>query len=177
MRDSQRAVYWIRRLSEIAMLGWLGIMLLGDLGVAVSLGGLQWLVFLAGNAGIAAVILRRRHRVQTFAAMLFLSIAISMLLWLAGASGVPGAAETGALLVLMLGVLRHVEPVRNAAVLTLAGLIVLMAAAIARGSAADALIYSFMLFAGWSTIAGVGGYLRFQQERRVVERMWSAGGK
>src|SRR5690606_23269657 len=147
------------------MLGWLGLLLLADLAVALG-GGLQWLVFLLGNAGIAAVILRRSHRVQTYAIMLCLSFAVSMIMWLTGTSGMPGAAETGALLVLMLGVLRHVEPVRDAAMLAVSGLIVLMAEAIGRASASGALVYSFMLLVAWSTIAGVGGYLRFQQERR-----------
>ncbi|HLU76179.1 MAG TPA: histidine kinase [Nonomuraea sp.] len=165
MRESHRLVYWIRRLSELAMLGWLGLLLLADLAVALG-GGLQWLVFLLGNAGIAAVILRRSHRVQTYAIMLCLSFAVSMIMWLTGTSGMPGAAETGALLVLMLGVLRHVEPVRDAAMLAVSGLIVLMAEAIGRASASGALVYSFMLLVAWSTIAGVGGYLRFQQERR-----------
>lgn len=165
VRESHRLVYWIRRLSELAMLGWLGLLLLADLAVALG-GGLQWLVFLLGNAGIAAVILRRSHRVQTYAIMLCLSFAVSMIMWLTGTSGMPGAAETGALLVLMLGVLRHVEPVRDAAMLAVSGLIVLMAEAIGRASAGGALVYSFMLLVAWSTIAGVGGYLRFQQERR-----------
>ena len=165
VRESHRLVYWIRRLSELAMLGWLGLLLLADLAVALG-GGLQWLVFLLGNAGIAAVILRRSHRVQTYAIMLCLSFAVSMIMWLTGTSGMPGAAETGALLVLMLGVLRHVEPVRDAAMLAVSGLIVLMAEAIGRASASGALVYSFMLLVAWSTIAGVGGYLRFQQERR-----------
>lgn len=165
VRESHRLVYWIRRLSELAMLGWLGLLLLADLAVALG-GGLQWLVFLLGNAGIAAVILRRGHRVQTYAIMLCLSFAVSMIMWLTGTSGMPGAAETGALLVLMLGVLRHVEPVRDAAMLAVSGLIVLMAEAIGRASASGALVYSFMLLVAWSTIAGVGGYLRFQQERR-----------
>ncbi|TXK38326.1 sensor histidine kinase [Nonomuraea sp. C10] len=168
MGDSKRVVYWVRRLSEIAMLGWLGLMLLADLAVAAGGlgGGLQWLVFGAGNAGIAAVILRRRHRVETYGIMLCLSFAVSVLMGVTETSGVPGAAETGALLILMLGVLRHVEPVRDAAMLAVAGLIVLMAESIGRASTMESLAYSFMLFAGWSTIAGVGGYLRFQQERR-----------
>ncbi|MFG1947899.1 sensor histidine kinase [Nonomuraea sp. NPDC048826] len=169
MGDSKRVVYWIRRLSELAMLGWLGMMLLADLAVAVGGGGggLQWLVFACGVAGVAAVILRRRRpRAETYGIMLSLSFAVSVLMGVTGATGVPGAAETGAVLVLMLGVLRHVEPVRDAAVLTLAGLIVLMAESIGRASPGQSLIFSFMLFAGWSSIAGVGGYLRFQQERR-----------
>lgn len=164
--ETKRVVYWLRRLSEFAMLGWLAMLLFADLAIAVSTGGLQWLVLVCSNAGIAAVVLRRRHRIETYAAMLCLSFAVSVLMMLTGFTGVPGAAESGALLVLTLGVLRHVEPVRNAAILTLGGLIVLMAEGIGRGDASHVLVYSFMLFAGWSTIASTGGYLRFQQERR-----------
>ncbi|MDA0636435.1 histidine kinase [Nonomuraea sp. MCN248] len=167
MGESKRVVYWIRRLSELAMLGWLGMLLLADLAVAIGQGGLQWLVFACGVAGVVAVVLRRRRpRVETYAVMLCLSFAVSLLMGASGTTGVPGAAETGVLLVLILGVLRHVEPVKDAAMLTVAGLIVLMAESIARASSEEALVFSFLLFAGWSSIAGVGGYLRFQQERR-----------
>src|SRR5690606_10829609 len=60
----------------------------------------------------------------------------------------------------------HVEPVRDPAMLAGSGLLLRMAEAIGRASASGALVYSFMLLVAWSTIAGVGGYLRFQQERR-----------
>lgn len=167
MGDSKRAVYWIRRLSEIAMLGWLGMMLLLDLVIAVSVGGLQWLVPFCGACGAAAVMLRRRHRVESFAALLVLSFAVSVALGASGARGVPGMAETGSLLVLVIGVLRHVEPVRRAAVLACAGLIVLMTESSARNYDNAGLAFAFLLFAGWSMAAGIGGYLRFQQERRT----------
>ncbi|NUP03840.1 MAG: two-component sensor histidine kinase [Nonomuraea sp.] len=167
MGDSKGVVYWIRRLSEIAMLGWLGMMLLLDLVVAGGNGGLQWLVPACGAAGIAAVVLRRRFRLEGFCAMLGLSVAVSAVIGASGTAGVPGTAETGALLVLVIGVLRHVEPVRRAAVLACAGLIVLMAESAGRQYGNAGLAFAFMLFAGWSMAAGIGGYLRFQQERRV----------
>ncbi|RVX44760.1 signal transduction histidine kinase [Nonomuraea polychroma] len=166
MGDSKRLVYWIRRLSEIAMLGWLGMMLLVDLAVAVGIGGFQWLVLFCGGCGIAAVVLRRRYRVEGFAIMLALSFGISLTIGGGDFDGAPGMAETGALLILIIGVLRHVEPVRRAAVLACVGLIVLMAEGIARDYQSAGLILSFVLFAGWSTAAGAGGYLRFQMERR-----------
>jgi signal transduction histidine kinase len=166
VRESKRVVYWIRRLSEIAMFGWLGLMLLADLAVAISSAGLQILVFCCGIAGIAAVALRRRFRVETLGVMFGLSMVTSLIMGFTGTTGMPGAAETGALLVLSLGVIRHVEPVRTAAILTGAGLIVLMTEAFGRSSSVEALAFAFLLFAAWSTIAGVGGYLRFQQERR-----------
>ncbi|WP_049557231.1 sensor histidine kinase [Nonomuraea sp. SBT364] len=166
MGESKRAVYWIRRLSEIAMLGWLSMLLLLDLVIAVGSGGLQYLTVLCGVAGIAAVVLRRRYRVESFAVLLGLSFVTSLVLGLDGVVGVPGTAETGATLILIIGVLRHVEPVRNAAILACAGLIVLMAETIWRSEGNQAFAFSFMLFVGWSTVAGAGGYLRFQQERR-----------
>ena len=167
MGDSKRVVYWIRRLSEIAMVGWLGMCLMIDLAVAVSIGGFQWFVPLCGACGIAAVVLRRRHRLEGFSLMLALSLATSVVIGGTGFAGAPGMAETGSLLVLLIGVLRHVEPVRRAAGLACAGLAVLMSEAIGRDYQNSGLAFSFLLFAGWSMAAGIGGYLRFQQERRT----------
>ncbi|KAB8191148.1 two-component sensor histidine kinase [Nonomuraea phyllanthi] len=167
MGDSKRIVYWIRRLSEIAMVGWLGMMLLLDLVVAFGTGGFQWLVPACGASGIAAVVLRRRYRIEGFCAMLALSFGTSLVIGATGLAGVPGMTETGSLLILTIGVLRHVEPVHRAAVLACVGLIVLMAEAVGRDYHNSGLAFSFLLFAGWSTAAGAGGYLRFQQERRV----------
>ncbi|MDX3103970.1 histidine kinase [Nonomuraea angiospora] len=167
MVESKRIVYWIRRLSEIAMLGWLGMMLLLDLVLAGVTGGVQWLVPFCGAAGIAAVVLRRRHRIEGFSIMLALSFSVSIVIGSSELRGAPGMAETGSLLILIIGVLRHVEPVRRAAVLACVGLIVLMAEAVGRQYENSGLAFSFLLFAGWSAAAGVGGYLRFQQERRT----------
>lgn len=167
MGDSKRVVYWIRRLSEIAMLGWLGLMLLLDLVIATTVGGLQWLVPICGAAGITAVVLRRRYRLNGFLVMLGLSFGTSVLIGGTQLPGAPGMTETGSLLILLIGVLRHVEPVRKAAVLACAALVVLMSEASARDYNNSGLAFSFLLFAGWSTAAGVGGYLRFQQERRT----------
>ncbi|GAA1737150.1 sensor histidine kinase [Nonomuraea sp. AD125B] len=167
MGETKRLLYWVRRLSEFAMLGWLGLMLLFDLAIAASVGGLQWLVPACGVAGIVAVALRRRHRADGFAVMLGLSFAASMAIGGTSLAGVPGMTETGALLILVIGVLRHVEPVRLAATLACAGLIVLMAEAVGRDYHGAGLAFSFLLFASWSMAAGAGGYLRFQQERRA----------
>ncbi|MEV1167195.1 histidine kinase [Nonomuraea sp. NPDC049784] len=167
MGDTKRIVYWIRRLSEIAMIGWLAMMLLLDLVLAVGIGSFQWLVPFCGACGIAAVVLRRRYRIEGFSAMLALSFGTSIVIGGTGLAGAPGMAETGSLLILLIGVLRHVEPVRRAAVLACVGLIVLMAEAVGREYHNAGLAFSFLLFAGWSTAAGIGGYLRFQQERRA----------
>lgn len=165
--DSKRVVYWIRRLSEIAMLGWLGMMLLLDLVIATTVGGFQWFVPICGAAGITAVVLRRRYRLNGFLVMLGLSFGTSVLIGGTQLLGAPGMTETGSLLILLIGVLRHVEPVRKAAVLACAALIVLMTEASGRDYNNSGLAFSFLLFAGWSMAAGVGGYLRFQQERRT----------
>ncbi|TDD52868.1 two-component sensor histidine kinase [Nonomuraea terrae] len=167
MADSKRIVYWVRRLGEIAMLGCLAMMLLMDVLLGVVVGTLQWVVPVCGAVGMVAVILRRRWRLGGFAVMLALSLATSLLVGFTGFRGIPGAAETGALLILLIGVLRHVEPVRQAVVLSIVALVVLMTEASARDYNGSGLAFSFLLFVGWSTAAGIGGYLRFQQERRV----------
>ncbi|MEV0630039.1 sensor histidine kinase [Nonomuraea wenchangensis] len=167
MGETKRLLYWVRRLSEFAMLGWLGLMLLLDLVIAASTGGLQWLVPMCGVAGIVAVALRRAHRAEGFSAVLALSFGTSMAIGGTNLAGVPGMAETGSLLILVIGVLRHVEPVRRAAALACAGLIVLMAEAVGRDYHGAGLAFSFLLFASWSMAAGAGGYLRFQRERRA----------
>ncbi|MEO3872530.1 histidine kinase [Nonomuraea sp. B12E4] len=167
MGDSNRLVYWIRRLSEIAMLGWLGMLLLLDLALAVNIGGLQWLVLGCGIAGIVFVVLRRRLRLEGFSVMLALSFSVSAMIGSAGVKGVPGLVETGSLLILLIGVLRHVEPVRRAAQLACVSLIVLMAESMGRHHNESELALSFLLLAAWSTAAGIGGYLRFVKERRA----------
>lgn len=166
MGESKRVVYWIRRLSEIAMLGWLSMMLLVDMAIAANLGWPQWCAAVAGVAGMVAVVLRRRYRVQGFLVMLAVSLATSLVLALSSVNGVPGSSETGSLLVLTIGALRHVQPVRRAAGFAVAALAVLMAEGIGRDYYGNGVAFSFILFAGWSMAAGVGGYLRFQQERR-----------
>ncbi|NBE93626.1 two-component sensor histidine kinase [Nonomuraea sp. KC401] len=166
MGDSKRVVYWVRRLSELAMLGWLGMMWLIDLVIAHSIGGFQWLVPVCGAAGIAAVVLRRRHRLRGFGAVLATSFGASLTIGGTGLAGVPGMAETGSMLILLIGVLRHVEPVRRAAGLACVSLVVLMSESIGRDYNSSGLIFSFLLFASWSMTAGIGGYLRFQLERR-----------
>lgn len=167
MGDTKRIVYWIRRLSEIAVIGWLCMMLLVDLVMAAGMGGLQWLVPVCGVVGIVAVLLRRRFRLEGFALLFGLSFAVSVIMGGINFAGAPGTAETGAMLVLTIGVLRNVEPVRRAAVLAIVSLVVLMAEGGGRDYHSAGLAFSFLLFAAWSMAAGIGGYLRFQQERRT----------
>nr|WP_240972675.1 histidine kinase [Nonomuraea sp. FMUSA5-5] len=149
------------------MYGWLGMLLMLDLVLAGVVSGFQWLVLACSVGGVVAVALRRRYRLEGFSLMLALSLGTSLLIQSAGFNAAPGIAETGSLLVLLIGVLRHVEPVRRAAVLACVALVVLMTEASARDYQSSGLASAFLLFAGWSTAAGIGGYLRFQQERRM----------
>ncbi len=167
MGDNKRFVYWIRRLSEIAMIGWLGMLLLVDLVASFSVGALQHLVPVCGAVGIAAVVLRRRYRIEGFVVLLSCSLAVSLLIQATGSAGFPGMAESGALLILTIGILRHVEPVPTAATLSLVAMAVLMAEGGMRDYKNGGLAFSFVLFFGWAIAAGVGGYLRFMQERRT----------
>ncbi|WP_084957167.1 sensor histidine kinase [Thermoactinospora rubra] len=166
-RLERRLVYWVRRLSELALIGWLAFMLLIDLLMAVSLDGLQVLVPLCGVAGGVAVILRRRFLVKGYLVTLAMSLATSLLMAASNFPGTPGTAESGALLVLTISVLRHVRPMRRAVALSAAALAVLMAEGVARDYTNNAaLVFAFILFAGWSTAEGLGLYLRIQQDRR-----------
>ncbi|MEV0584247.1 histidine kinase [Nonomuraea sp. NPDC050310] len=169
MGDSKRFVYWAQRLSEIAMIGWLSLMLLVDLAVAVGVEGVQWLVPICGVTGLVALILRRRYRIQGYCALLAMSLGTSALIALTNTPGVPGTAESGALLLLTIGILRHVTPMRHAVLLSFVALIVLMAEGVGRDSNANSsgLAFSFVLFVGWSMAEGVGLYIRIQQDRRT----------
>lgn len=166
MVDKQRFISWAQRLSEIAMIGWLSALLLLDLLAATALGGLQWLVPLCGVVGIAALILRRRFRVPGFLTLLSLSLSTSILMTITR-PGLPGVAESGALLLLTISVLRHVTPMRNAFVLSLASLAVLMAEGWWRDYQSPGASFPFILFVGWSMAEGVGLYLRIQSDRRA----------
>ncbi|GAA3126216.1 histidine kinase [Planomonospora alba] len=167
-RETHRIVYWIRRLSEIAMYCWLGLLLLLDVAVVVSSTEPTHLLVLGtGGYGIYAVWRRRRNRVRPFVILMVLSFTATVF---AGATpsddSTPGFAETGALLILTIGGLRWIEPVRNAAFFAVAAMLVLEASAGRTGQGAASLAAGFMLFVAWSTAAGIGAYLRFQMERR-----------
>ena len=75
-------------------------------------------------------------------------------------------AEIGALLVLTVTGLRAIEPVRRAALFSLAAMIVLEASAGRLVETSAGMVIGFLLFVCWSFAAGIGAYLRFQQERR-----------
>ncbi|MGW0587924.1 sensor histidine kinase [Streptosporangium sp. NPDC002607] len=167
MGETNRLVYWVKRLSEIALIGWLLLLLLLDVLIMTSAGGeAMWPVLVCGVLGVAAVLWRRRLRVGGFVALLTVSFLCSLAVGVAGGNGGPGLAEIGTLLVLTVGGLRAIEPVRRAALFSLAAMVVLEASCVRLNETTASVVTGFLLFVGWSFAAGIGAYLRFQQERR-----------
>ncbi|MEV7007102.1 histidine kinase [Streptosporangium sp. NPDC051022] len=167
MGETHRIVYWIQRLSEIALIGWLALLLLIDIAVAVSNGDLaMWPGPVCGAIGIVAVLRRRAHRVRGFTVLLCVSFVFSLIIGFSGARGGPSLAEIGSLLILTIGGLRWIEPIRRAAFFSLASMIVLETAAGRLHQNEASLAAGFLVLVGWSFAAGVGAYLRFQLERR-----------
>jgi signal transduction histidine kinase len=151
------------------MIGWLGLLLLVDIAMAISVGQAQLAVPLCGVIGIGAHLLRHRFRVQGMVLLMAMSagVSISMIAfhW-AGTRGTPGFAETGSLLLLTVGVLRWVTPLRLAVLLSLLSMITLELASGLRTMDTQAVGFGFLLFVAWSTAMGIGSYLRYQRERR-----------
>ncbi|WP_329428318.1 histidine kinase [Streptosporangium sp. NBC_01495] len=169
MGETNRLIYWVKRLSEIALIGWLLLLLLIDVVSATS--GLNPAILLSpvcGLVGVVAVVRRRRWRVRGFVTLLTVSFLSSLLIGITKGDGSPGAAEIGSLLVLTVGGLRAIEPVRRAALFSLAAMVVLEASATRLNSTGPepAMAVGFLLFVCWSFAAGIGAYLRFQLERR-----------
>jgi signal transduction histidine kinase len=163
--DKHRFVAWIRRLSEIALIGFLAVLVLPDVALTAS-GRNPFPVLLCDGVGLAAVILRRRHRVNGMAVLLATSIAATIAISVTR-GGAPGSVETAALLVLTIGVLRWVRPVYLGVTLAVLAMVTLEATT-ARLHGPQGLAFGFLLFVAWSAAGSVGGYLRFQQERRVT---------
>ncbi|WP_326644823.1 histidine kinase [Streptosporangium sp. NBC_01755] len=167
MGETNRLVYWVKRLSEIALIGWLLLLLLIDLVVVTSEpNGAAWPSLVCGMVGIAAVLWRRSRRVNGFVALLAVSFLSSLAIGIAEADGSPGLAEIGALLVLTVGGLRAIEPVRQAALFSLAAMVVLETSCVRLNETTASVVSGFLLFVSWSFAAGIGAYFRFQQERR-----------
>jgi signal transduction histidine kinase len=166
VRDTQRLVSWIRRLSEIALIGWLGLLLLADTAIAISMGDAQLAVPLCGLIGTGAYLLRRRFRVQGMVLLLGMSAGVSLFTAAFDWRGSPGFAEAGALLLITVGVLRWVTPLRVALWLSLLSMITLELAAGLRSDKPSAIGLGFLFFVAWATAMGIGGYLRYQRERR-----------
>nr|WP_204026506.1 histidine kinase [Sinosporangium siamense] len=167
MADTHRIVEWIRRLSELAMISVLAMALLLDM-LYVRFNLFQGLLAFSGIVATAAVIFRRRVRIAGFLIVLVVSLIVSFVAGIDGSYGLPGFSETIAIGILTIGVLRWVEPIRNAVFLAALSMIVLQVSAATRSGGAETnhLIFAFLHFVGWAGAAGIGGYLRFQQERR-----------
>jgi len=172
--ETNRLVYWVKRLSEIALIGWLLLLLLIDVMVVASMvssNGPDQAMLLSpvcGLVGVVAVVRRRRWRVGGLVTLLTVSFLSSLLIGVTDGEGSPGVAEIGSLLVLTVGGLRAIEPVRRAALFSLATMIVLETSTV-RLNPVDiepATALGFLFFVCWSAAAGIGAYLRFQLERR-----------
>nr|WP_260407846.1 histidine kinase [Planomonospora venezuelensis] len=149
------------------MLCWLGLLLIFDIAIAV--GGsmdAQFLAPVCGAYGIYAVWRRGRSRVRPFVIAMLLSSASTIVIATTVNGGIPGFAETGSLLILTIGGLRWIEPLRNAVLFSVASMLVLQISAARPGQDDASLAAGFLIFVAWSVAAGVGAYLRFQLERR-----------
>lgn len=165
--ETHRVVYWIQRLSEIALIGWLLLLLLIDVGMAVSSGApTMWPGAICGVVGVLAVLWRRTRRVGGLTVLLGASFVLTLITGISRVGAVPGLAETGSLLILTIGALRWIEPISRAGLFALASMIVLETAAGRLRDDAPALATGFVIFVGWAVAAGIGAYLRFQLERR-----------
>ncbi|MDP9848933.1 sensor histidine kinase [Streptosporangium lutulentum] len=166
MGKTHRLVRWVQRLSEIAMIGWLLLLLLIDLLSAVSGSEMTWLNLVCGVVGVLAVMTRRTRRVQGFAVLLVFSFTSTAIVGTVGVASTPGLAETGSLLILTVGGLHWIEPIRRGALFSLASVVALEASAGRLLSGGQSLAFGFFIFVVWSVAAGIGAYLRFQLERR-----------
>ncbi|PZG35165.1 two-component sensor histidine kinase [Spongiactinospora gelatinilytica] len=169
MGDTNRLVYWGRRLGRIALIGWMGLLLIGDLGMALAQRPVALLPFVCGVAGFVAVLTRARWRMQSLAALLGLSLLSSILIGALGPVGSEqyiGMAEGWAILFLTVGALRWVEPIGRAVLLALGSMIVLVVASGTRSEEVAALAIGLLSLMAWSFAAGTGAYLRFQRDRR-----------
>ncbi|MCW2882732.1 MAG: Signal transduction histidine kinaselike protein [Sphaerisporangium sp.] len=166
VRDTQRFAYWVQQLSEMALVGWLGLLLLADIAVAVSMRDAQYTVPVCGLIGIGAYLLRHRFRVQGLVLMMGMSAGVSLFTALFHWNGSPGFAEAGTLLLLTVGVLRWVTPLRFAVLLSVLPMITLELASGLRMPGNSGIAFGFLLFVAWAVAMGIGAYLRYQRERR-----------
>ncbi|MDF5754777.1 histidine kinase [Spongiactinospora sp. TRM90649] len=167
MGDANRLVFWARRLSQIALIGWMCLLLLGDLGITMVSHQIV-LPLLCGVVGFVALLTRRRWRVPSMAAVLGTSAVSSVVIDL---SELPrmhylGMAEVWAIVVLTVGVLRWVEPIGRAVLLALGAMAVLAVGAGSRSDDTSGLAVGLLSLMAWAVAAGTGAYLRFQRERR-----------
>ncbi|WP_066371665.1 sensor histidine kinase [Herbidospora mongoliensis] len=175
----ERLSTWTQRVGEILLLGTLGLCFLFDGLIPAGDNGPGLAVRLFGGAlGILAVVLRKRRTWMVATAMLVVSVALSLSVLRVSNLHATGFTEAGAFMVLTITVLRRVEPIRRAIVLAVVTLVVLATLAGFRFEGPDTAndIYSsaatagatVVFILGWGVAAGIGGYLRVQQERRKI---------
>ncbi|GLX98843.1 histidine kinase [Herbidospora sp. NBRC 101105] len=173
----ERLSTWTQRAGEIALLGLLGLLWVFDTilttAPADTTGALVCVV--GGGVGILAVVLRKRRTWLVAVALSAASLVLSAVVAGAPDLRAVGFTEAGAFMVLTITVLRRVEPIRNAVVLSVGILVVLISLPALRfegpengyaNAATQAATIVYLL--GWSVGAGIGGYLRVQQERRKI---------
>lgn len=166
MREARRLVFWIQRLSEITLVGWLGLLLLFDFVTAFSVAGAQFAVPACGALGIGAYLLRHRFRVQGMVLLMAMSASISLVAALLRSRGYPGFAEAGALLLLTVGALRWVTPLRFAVLLSVLSMVTLELVSGLRVGQESSVAFAFLFFVAWAVAMGIGSYLRYQREHR-----------
>ncbi len=174
MGDKNRFVRLLRQLKELAIIGMFALALLLDVLVLLTSESVpsDILCLASGMVGFTAVLLRRRLLVKMMIAFLTVSVSATIVEVevLHATQGHPGVTEMGALLLLTISALRRVKPFSSAAALVIADVIVIEALAVriptGNDSPGEVLALGFFLFVVWSTAASIGGYFRFQQERR-----------
>ncbi|RJL33314.1 sensor histidine kinase [Bailinhaonella thermotolerans] len=171
----QRVALWARRLAEVALLGWLGLLTLLDLIGSVNMGASFVLVAAGDAVGILAVVRRRRAPERWASILIVVSIAISLVSKLSGLGSFAGVAEAGSIMMLVMAVTRVTYPTPRAIALALLALVALITGPALRivdgyGSLAlgNAEAFGSLYFIGWITACAIGFYLRYQEERRTV---------
>ncbi|GIH25416.1 hypothetical protein Aph01nite_37260 [Acrocarpospora phusangensis] len=157
----------MQRLSEFALLGLLGLILLLEFAFSVSSGATSGvLIPLGGAAGLVALLLRSRFRTGSMLWMIGISLLLSFAAVPLASVQMPGLAEAGALMVLTISVLRWVRPLSRGILLAVAALIALQISAGLRSDDMAATAFEILFFFGWAVGAVIGSYLRLQQDRR-----------
>ncbi|MET8141820.1 histidine kinase [Sphaerisporangium sp. NPDC005288] len=165
MRETPRLVHVVQRLSEITLVGFLCLLLVVDTVIAFQVGKAQPAVPLCGLIGIGAYLLRHRYRAQGAVLLMAMSAAVSIAVLALRSHGNPGLAEAGALLLITVGVVRWVRPLRTAVLLAVLSALTLQLASLRPMTSAN-LAFGFMMFVAWAAAMGIGSYLRYQLERR-----------
>ncbi|WP_283135459.1 sensor histidine kinase [Rhizohabitans arisaemae] len=164
MAEWQKFTLWVRRLANIALIGWLCLLTFVDLAVAVSTSENQLNGLLGSVVGVVAVLYRRRYPVAATWVAVAVSILVSAFLV---NRGYPCLGETGALLIMTITVARVVYPLRNAVIMIIATAAALLAAVGVRVADNYDIVLGFVVFVAWVVAAAIGAYQRYHEERRL----------